>query len=338
MKADSMIDGPARQRIRKWEKNRDGRQTIRLTSPDHEALKNFETFCEDLAFLAPSLRIKPGEQGNPSSEERDLPGLIVRKNITYSALPLEKELEPFLKGLDLIHSQKPEPESHILKALEQIQAPCDLTLYIALQCPHCPGMVNTLLPLAVFCEKIRLTIIDGSLFPEAAQKDRVMSAPCLILEDEFRWTGAVTAEEIITMMIEKDPAKLSPESLKNIIEEGNAQWITDKMIETRTLFPGFIELLLHGTWSVRLGAMVIVESLGEEHPGLAKKICPRLIREFPGREIPVQGDILYALGQAGDKETLEWLAATLNTLDHPDLKEACEDALADMDSRLGSWE
>jgi len=123
-----------------------------------------------------------------------------------------------------------------------------------------------------------------------------MSTPCLILDNGFRWTGAVTAKEVLTMVTQRDVSQLSSQTLKTILEQGDADWISREMIRAGTLFNGFVQLLLHDTWSVRLGAMVVVETLVEECPDLALELCPILIRAFDDSAIPVQGDILYALG------------------------------------------
>ncbi len=329
-----MIDDHARQMITNWHQDNHIKVDIRCTALDHDARKSFDGFCEAFSRLAPGVKILPVEsETNPPPLSVNLPGLILKENIFYAALPLERELAPFLDGLTLIHTRTPLPDKAVLQKLNQIKVPCHLTLYIARQCPHCPGVVNAVFPLAVFCDNIRLTIIDGSLFPEAAQKDKVMSAPCLILDNEFRWTGAVGAEEILAMILDRDPAALSAESLKHIIEEGNAQWVADQMVQARAIFPGFIALLLHDIWSVRLGAMVVVESLSEEHPDLAVEICPLLIQAFDRHETPVQGDILYALGQAGDRETEHWIRDRLKDLSHDDLKDAAQEAIEEILSR-----
>jgi hypothetical protein len=146
---------------------------------------------------------------------------------------------------------------------------------------------------------LSIQIIDGTLFPETAQRDKVMSAPCLILDNGFRWTGAVAAEEVLSMITQRDVSSLSSQTLKTILEQGDADWISQEMIQAGTIFQGFIQLLRHDTWSVRLGAMVVVESLAEENPELALKLCSPLIQAFDHSDITVQGDILYALGETG---------------------------------------
>ncbi|HAR33312.1 MAG TPA: hypothetical protein DCR95_04255, partial [Desulfobacter sp.] len=267
-----------------------------------------------------------------SSQPAALPGFFLKNNILYSALPLERELLPFLKGLDSL--EKPHPANDIQKTLDNIEAPCRLTLYIALQCPHCPGMVERLIPLAAACEKIYLHIIDGSLFPDKAQEDKVMSAPCLILNNDTRWTGAVAEEEIVDMIVNKESMDLDTKALKTILEDGRAEWITQRMLTANRLFKGFSGLLLHETWSVRLGAMVVVEALAEKAPALCSDLEKILIEVFSTKDIPIQGDILYALGEIGTPDTRNWIAAQQEALSHEDLKDAAKDAIQSIEDRL----
>ena len=48
---------------------------------------------------------------------------------------------------------------------------------------------------------------------------------------------------------------------------------------------------------------------------------------FDQKEVSIQGDILYALGEAGGLETKKWIRTKLPKLDHPDLIDAATDAL-----------
>ena len=74
------------------------------------------------------------------------------------------------------------------------------------------------------------------------------------------------------MIIRPDPSELGTETLKHSLEKGDAQWICQQMIQAGQIFEGFAALLLHSTWSVRLGAMVVVETLAQKAPALAGKI------------------------------------------------------------------
>jgi len=307
--------------IQNWDQTLKNQIKIKRMATDHAEENQFINFADQISGLSSRLVIET-QKG-----EKDLPCFMLKENITYSALPLEKELKPFLEALSQISSKNLILSDQIRQDLDKIDIPVRLKLYIALQCPHCPDVVRTVMPLAFYCKNISLHIIDGSLFPETAQKDSVMSAPCLILDDDFRWTGSVAASEIIKMITDRDPSQLSAGTLKTILEQGDAAWITQAMIEKKKIFDAFCKLLLHETWSVRLGAMVIVEELAETDPDLATSLCPILINLFDEKDVPIQGDILYALGEAGNLETKEWIQAKFSELDHPDLIDAATDAM-----------
>lgn len=318
------MDNMTKERIKAWTPLE--RPTLSIADTEHPEQKSFEAFARQWQEISAS--ISWTDSGQPT----DLPGFFLKNNILYSALPLERELSPFLKGLDALN--KPDLDDGIQKTLNTIKEPCRLTLYIALQCPHCPGMVESLIPLAAACERIHLHIIDGSLFPEKTQKDKVMSAPCLILNDDARWTGAVAEEEIVDMIVNKESMDLNTMALKTILEDGRAEWITERMLVANRLFKGFSGLLLHEIWSVRLGAMVVVETLAEKAPALCADLEKILIGAFSTRDVPVQGDILYALGEIGTPDTRDWITAQQETLSHADLKEAAEEAIQSIEDRF----
>ncbi len=318
------MNNTAKEKITSWTPA--GTPVIGIAGSDHPEQRTFMDFSKQWKEISSAVQWEIKE--SPAA----LPGFILKSNILYSALPLERELAPFLKGLDSL--EVPEIPAGIKEALSQIDADCRLTLYIALQCPHCPAMVETLIPLAAACDKIHLHIIDGSVFPEKAQADKVMSAPCLILDDDIRWTGAVSAEEVLDMIIHRGSMDLDTPALKTILEEGRAEWLTEQMVSKDRLFKGFAGLLLHDTWSVRLGAMVVVEALAGEAPDLCAALEKILTDAFPTQPVPVQGDILYALGEMGTPATRDWITAQLALLNHEDLKDAADDAMASIDDRF----
>lgn len=316
---------------------------IKFMASGHESDNKLEQFCDMLTQLAPCIKIDKGRDS-----DIELPEIRVRKNIIYSAVPLAMELKPFLKALSLASgtssSENGTPKKtakgtislvpeKIKQDLEKIDIPVQLTLYVAEACPHCPGVVNTILPMAFACDHIFLTIIDGTLFTEKAAKNSVMSAPCLILDDDFRWTGAVSLEEVTDMIVNRKAANLSASTLKMILEDGRAAWIAHQMMEQNRIFSGFIDLLTHEIWSVRLGAMVILEELAEENRALAAKIAPPLWKIFDKADIPVKGDILYALGEAGDIKIKQEILDITKTLENQDLKDAAMEAVENIESR-----
>ncbi len=299
-----------------------------LTGQDQD--RYIENFCLVLNETAPLIKFIDSKE-----DEAKLPGIKLLDNIIFSSVPLEMELPPFLETLSWINNEiKPELSEKVQANLNRIEIPVSLKLYVAQQCPHCPDVVRTVIPLALACPYIFVTIVDGTIFTDEAGRDNVMSAPCLILDQDFRWTGAVSPEEITGMIADRDPSKLSTHSLKMILEDGKADWISDKIKEYGKMFPGFIGLVTHEIWSVRLGAMVVLEELAESAPELALSIVPELLERFHDFDLTVQGDILYALGEAGDLKVKADIRELMKKIHNSELHEAAQEAVESIESRF----
>lgn len=324
------LTGTDQNLVRQWDQRGEAAVGISLvrpedtdTGPSHaDPIKQFQAVADQLTGLSPRLAIR--HQSKPVLR----PGFELAGNILFSALPLQKGLPPFLNALSQTAGSRPVLPDPVKNRIDRLDIPIRLKLYITPACPHCPDMVNTLIPIALSSSLIQLEILDGSLFNREAQKDRVASAPCLILDDDFRWTGGVTALEILKMAVSRDPSTLSTATLKHIMEEGDASWIAGQMAEKKKIFDNFVHLICYPLWSVRLGAMVVVEELAQTHPDLILQLCPPLIDQFDSVDIPAQGDILYALGEAGDLKTADWIEKKLPSFSHPDLIDAANEAIA----------
>jgi hypothetical protein len=312
-----------------WAKNKKGNIALGRVVLGTAEDTVLEGFCKTLMDEAPFITLKSLE-----NKGKALPEIQVMDNVSFSALPLEKMLAPFLESLDLASGVTPVIEAGVEDILLNIDMPVELKLYVAGQCPHCPGVIRSMVHLAAASRQIHLHVIDGTWFDKAAAKDGVLSAPCVILDDDFRWTGAVSMKEVVEVMAHRDPASLSTSSLRRILEEGNAAWICHKMKAQGAIFPGFMGLLLHEIWSVRLGAMVVVEELAQDAPALALQLVPLILPCFEDADVTVKGDILYALGEVGDHAVADTILQMMENFEDEDLLEAARDALAAIKERL----
>jgi hypothetical protein len=316
-----MIPENEKQQIAVWSRilKEDIRITLILTKDERS--QTFKDFCNDLTDIVPKIKIK-----QEKDDESELP-IIRVGNVEYQAIPTGRELELFLKvlayGDDLVQND-PLP---IYQTLRQIRIPALLKVYIMPHCPFCPVTVKQMICLAAASESIKLTIIDGSFFPEKAASDNIKSAPTVLLDDQFYWTGSIQTEEIVDMMLNRDPSRLSASSLKAMFEEGNAVELAKMMLDSGKIFPAFMELLVNKKWPVRLAAMVTFETIAEENHTLIHHTIPYLWDYFSTAEDTVKGDIIYLLGKSGDKGIIPKLETVLNGPYGVDVKEAAQEAL-----------
>ena len=319
--------------ILRWSEDRPGEVAVRLVKTADDRDKDFEIFCGELARLAPNVTV---ETVRDDAGAEAYPAIRIGESIRYHAIPLNKELAPFLELLATAAKGAPKIDGSAGEALKRLRLPAQLRLYVTPHCPFCPEVVRRMTPMPLANERLRLSVIDGSLFPEMAEADEVRAAPTLILDGTFRWTGQVDPAEVIRMAADRDPSHLSADALEGIIKEGKAGQVAEMMIEAGRIFPGFIDLLTHEKWPERLGAMVAMEYLAEAAPDLAAEAVEPLAERFDSVDGRVRGDLIHVFGDIGDKDLLDRLAAVKADPDADDeLREAAEEAMAKIRKRTG---
>jgi len=316
-----MISEKEKKKIADWSQTLKDDIRIHLILTEDERSQTFQDFCEELTRIAPKIKIKQ------EKDENSKPPIIRVGNVGYQAIPTGKELEPFLGVLADGDEKTQNGPLSVHKKLHQVRVPALLKVYIMPHCPFCPATVKQLLCLAAASESVKLTIIDGAFFPEMAASDNIQSAPTVLLDDQFCWTGSIQIEEIVDMILNRDPSRLSASSLEAMFEEGGAVKVARMMLDSGKIFLAFTELLVHKKWPVRLAAMVAFETIAEENHTLTHHTLTYLWDCFSTAEDTVKGDILYLLGKSGDKGIIPKLETVLNGPYGADVKEAAEEAL-----------
>jgi len=308
--------------ITEWHGKLEGEIRIGFLQTEDHRSKQIQAFCQDFSRLAPGVFIE-----REDADGEQLPGISIGENISYKAVPLGRELIPFLDLLGRRDTLAGKLPASVRDDLNNLKVPTILQVYIAPQCPFCPQAVTSLLTLAVTKSLIYVTVIDGMLFPERAENNHVRSVPTVILDNQFRWTGAIKLEELVYMIITRDFSQLGTDSLAKIIEQGDAALLAQMMMERGRIYPAFLDLLTHAKWQIRLGAMVTFEFLAEERKEMASQVIEPLWDRFSEADDNTKGDILYVLGESKDLNMIPKLKSVCKGLYSKEVLEAALEAL-----------
>ena len=309
--------------IEEWRHGLKNDILLQLSIKDSEAGRQISAFCTELADLVPEISLK-----NIRDEDLSISGIMIGRNIIYCAVPVSNEFVPFLDALSPVASAINDIPHKLQSALLKIKTPAMLKIYISPHCTFCPRAVTQCLTLARANPVIEITVIDGSLYPEQAARDKIRSVPTLILDDSFRWTGSIDLEELINVIAERDPMLLGAETFKNIIHDGRAEEVADMMFARGQVFPAFLDLITDTKWTVRLGAMAAYAYLADRSPGLCNKVNVDLCDRFMDLDYTVQGDVIFLLGESGDRSVIPFLDSIIKGNFAPEVIEAALDAMA----------
>ena len=296
--------------------------TIGLVESGHAHNQVFHEFCDGLTQLVSRIRI-----AREDGSSQQPPQILIGSSLKYQALPTGLEMPPFIEALAALDSGPLQVTESIKRRLKENNLPVTLTAFIAPQCTFCPKVISQLIPLSMVESSVQLIVIDGTLFPEMAQAHKIQSVPTILLDDQFRWTGSVPLDELIDAVSTRDPVLLGAASLESILKDGQAGHLAAMMLDAQKIFPAFYDLLTHEKWSVRLGAMVVMEEIAGKNPAMSSEAISPLWNRFNRVSDQTKGDILYLFGEIADRRAVSWLEKVTAGEFDLEVKEAAREAL-----------
>ena len=152
----------------------------------------FRDFCDHLVQLVPNIKVT-SEDGSPKQP----PEIQIGDGLRYQAIPSGLEMQPFTEALAALDSKSSSISESIKMKLQRNELPATLTAFISPHCTFCPQVIRQLIPLSMAGAGVQLIIVDGALFPDLAQRHQIQSVPTILLDEQFRWRGAVPMEEMV---------------------------------------------------------------------------------------------------------------------------------------------
>lgn len=304
------------------------RTRLRLVLTRHAESDRFQGYGRALQETLPAIDLVPEVRSDSGP-----PWMETEAGIRFQALPGGNKLAGFADALrppGLPHPSIPQDQQ---EWLDRLALPMEIRLYIAPGCPFCPQAMQQWIALARAGRHLRLRVIDGALFPGMARKDAIQAVPTLVIDRHMRWSGRIPVREVLEQLVTRDPGRLSSEALDGLIKEGLARQVAQAMVAQKRLFPPIIDLLTHGKWPVRLGAMVVVEEIAALDHGLAAEVVPLLHQRYADLEDTVRGDVLYIIGETGDEAIAPFLHDVATASGNADVRQAAGEALASIRQR-----
>ena len=123
--------------------------------------------------------------------------------IRYLAVPMAAKIQPFVQALMLLTGTSNYYENVLKENLNKIE-PTDIKVLITDYCAYCSTIISICSQFALASEgKLRTSIIDIMTFPEISEKYNVTTVPTLIINEDKKLIGDITAEELLHELINK---------------------------------------------------------------------------------------------------------------------------------------
>lgn len=158
-----------------------------------------KVFSQETAKLSPKIKLDLQQTTDDFSYMELCYQDGTSSGIRYVTVPGGHEFNSFLLGLFLMAGGgKPVEESNKTK-IDQLQE-TDLKVMISLSCTNCPDVVVACQRIAFENPKVKTSILDIQHNQALKEKYKVMSVPCLVVNDEQVHFGKKSLEQILDLV------------------------------------------------------------------------------------------------------------------------------------------
>jgi glutaredoxin-like protein len=105
-------------------------------------------------------------------------------------IPYGYELQTLIEAIITVSKGKTDLTDKTKQILAEVKTPVHIQVFVSLTCNHCPVAAAVAHKLAVESDLVRADVIDGSEFPQLAQKYAVIGVPKIIINETIEFMGA----------------------------------------------------------------------------------------------------------------------------------------------------
>lgn len=120
--------------------------------------------------------------------------------INFIGLPLGHEFSALIMALVQVSGRLPKFTEEQINRLKAISKDITLSIYMNCACHICPDVVQTLVSITSLNNHFKLNVINCDDFPEIAEENGVFGAPTVFFNDEMKFAGRKTVDEIISLL------------------------------------------------------------------------------------------------------------------------------------------
>lgn len=125
--------------------------------------------------------------------------LPCRRSI-YHAVPGGHEFTSFALAVYNAAGPKQPLDESLLEAIQKMTAKQNIKVMVSLSCTMCPEVVQSAQRIALENHHVDTEIYDLAHFPELKEKYKIMSVPCMVINDEKVHFGKKSLKDILELL------------------------------------------------------------------------------------------------------------------------------------------
>ncbi len=174
---------------------------LKLYLEDSPLSAELESFSRDLAAMTEKLTVEVAQEQEPHMPAARICMADGKETgLAFHGVPGGHEFTSFVLGLYNAAGPGQPLEEDVKERIAAISRPVNLKILVTLSCSMCPDTVVAAQQIAAGNPHVTAEVYDVSHFPDLQSRYRVMSVPCLVIDDEQVSFGKKNIRQILSLL------------------------------------------------------------------------------------------------------------------------------------------
>ena len=219
-----MLDANLKQQLSTYLQN--VTQPIEITANVDDGAKSAEMLAllKDIAGLTDKITLFETRDAAVRTPSFALTRAGADMGVRFAGIPMGHEFTSLVLALLQVGGHPPKVEPEVIAQIQSLEGDFDFVTYISLSCQNCPEVVQALNLMAVLNPNIRHTMVDGALFQDEVERNKILAVPSVYLNGAAFGQGRTSLKEIVAKLdtgaAARDAAKIADKDAFDVLIVG----------------------------------------------------------------------------------------------------------------------
>ena len=219
-----MLDANLKQQLSTYLQN--VTQPIEITANVDDGAKSAEMLAllNDIAGLTDKITLFQTRDAAVRTPSFALTRAGADMGVRFAGIPMGHEFTSLVLALLQVGGHPPKVEPEVIAQIQSLEGDFDFVTYISLSCQNCPEVVQALNLMAVLNPNIRHTMVDGALFQDEVERNKILAVPSVYLNGAAFGQGRTSLKEIVAKLdtgaAARDAAKIADKDAFDVLIVG----------------------------------------------------------------------------------------------------------------------
>ena len=173
---------------------------IVATLDDSAKAREMQALLADIVVLSDKITLVEKTEGDVRKPSFAItrPGTDIA--VTFAGIPMGHEFTSLVLALLQVGGHTIKFDDAVIEQIRNLEGDFHFETFISLTCHNCPEVVQALNAMSVINPRIRVTTIDGGVFPKEVEERQIMAVPMMFLNGEHFGQGRTSVEEILAKL------------------------------------------------------------------------------------------------------------------------------------------